>query len=124
MNAELVMLDVLTVALGNKGGLDERAISQLLSTETIVRYSAKYPPSTHHYRALNYCPLKLFSVKYPPVSLQQDCTALYSSTIVCVNQHKPLQLGTEIRKTDCQMNDFFELTKSFGSSASWRGVCE
>ena len=37
MNAELVMLDVLTVALGNKGGLGERAISQLLSTETIVK---------------------------------------------------------------------------------------
>ena len=47
---------------------------------------------------------------------------MYSSTIVCVNQHKPLQLGTEIRKIDCQMTDFFELTKSFGLSASWRVV--
>ena len=82
MNAELVMLDVLTVALGNKGGLGERAISQLLSTETIVRYSAKYPPSTHHCRALNYC-------QVPSTHQAQDCTALYS-TIVGVNQHKPV----------------------------------
>ena len=29
------MLDVLTVALGNKGGLDGRAISQLLSTQLL-----------------------------------------------------------------------------------------
>ena len=35
VNAEQVMLDVLTVALGNKGGLDERAISQLLSSELL-----------------------------------------------------------------------------------------
>ena len=35
MNAEQVMLDVWTVALGNKGGLEERAISQLLSSELL-----------------------------------------------------------------------------------------
>ena len=119
MNAELVMLDVLTVALGNKGGLGERAISQLLSTETIVRYSAKYSASTLQSTEL----LSTETIVKCQVPTKQDCTALYSSTIVCVNQHKPLQLGTEIRKIDCQMTDFFELTKSFGLSASWRVVC-
>ena len=84
------MLDVLTVALGNKGG-DEGAISQLLSTETIVGYSAKY-----------YCQqllsTELLSDALPSTHLAGLYRFVFNNCLCESTQ--PLKLGTEIRKID------------------------